>query len=84
MKLLRMPVAFERLGLGHSSGYAQIQAGLLPRAVKSGRRATSIPEHELNAVIAYRIAGKSDTELRELVQRLEADRARALDEFVTE
>jgi prophage regulatory protein len=42
--------------------------------VPIGARAVGWPEHEVTAINAARIAGKSDAEIRELVFRLEAAR----------
>uniref|UniRef100_A0A2X0QVD7 Phage transcriptional regulator, AlpA n=1 Tax=Candidatus Nitrotoga fabula TaxID=2182327 RepID=A0A2X0QVD7_9PROT len=39
-----------------------------------GARATGTPDYEVDALIAARIAGKSDEEIRALVIRLEAAR----------
>jgi prophage regulatory protein len=73
--ILRPRAACVRLGLGRSAFYSRIAARLLPEPVSLGGRAVGIPEHELDAVIGARIAGKSDSEIRELVRQLEAARA---------
>ncbi|MBI3935543.1 MAG: transcriptional regulator [Betaproteobacteria bacterium] len=74
MQMLRPLVAFERCGLGRTTGYRRIKAGLLTRPVNLGGIAAGIPAHEIDAINAARLAGKSDAEIRELVKQLEAQR----------
>lgn len=70
MKLLRMPALREKSGHPTSTIYALIAKGLMPKPVTIGDRAVAWPEHEVDAIVAARIAGKSDDEIRELVKRL--------------
>lgn len=63
----------------NSSVYANIRAGLFPKSVQIGKRAVGWPEHEVMAVCAARIAGKSDVEIRELVRHLVDRRANDFD-----
>ncbi|MGA9665082.1 MAG: AlpA family phage regulatory protein [Gallionella sp.] len=72
--LLRLPAVLERRGRSRSSHYADIKAGLFVKPVLIGLRATGTPDYEVDALIAARIAGKTDEEIRALVIRLEADR----------
>lgn len=74
VNMLRMAAAFKRLGVGRSHGYAGIQAGVLPRPVKLGARAAALPDFEVEAIVAARIAGCDDSELRALVKRLHEQR----------
>lgn len=76
-KLLRMPVAFSRTGDSRSGGYAKIADGLYPRPVKIGIRSVAVPEHEIDALIRARTAGKSSEEVRNLVAELHAKRKEA-------
>lgn len=75
LRLERPSKGFARLGLGRSTGYKQIQDGLLPKPVAIGERARALVEHEIDMVIRARIAGQSDDEIRQLVRRIEAERA---------
>ena len=75
--MLRMQVAFKRLGVGRSQGYAGIQAGVLPRPVKLGLRAAALPDFEVEAINAARLAGYDDKQLRALVKRLHEQRKTA-------
>lgn len=77
MKLLRLPGVLERTGKSRSGAYADINAGLLPKPVQIGLRAVAFPEHEIDAVVSARVAGRSQSEIRELVSRLHAQRKEA-------
>lgn len=72
--LLRIPNAPSKTGDSRAMFYQKIKDGLLPRPISNGGRTAAWPSHELDAVIAARIAGKSDDEIRQLVKKLEADR----------
>lgn len=58
---------------GHSQLYAEIADGLWPPFIKFGRNSLQ-PEHECNAMLAAIVAGATDDEKRQLVQRLVAQR----------
>jgi prophage regulatory protein len=66
--------AFARMGVGRSTGYAAIKAGLLVPPVPIGPRAVAFPGHEVDAIIAARICGRSDEEIKSLVADLVAAR----------
>jgi prophage regulatory protein len=72
--ILRIPAVLKRRGRSRSSHYADIKAGLFVKPVLIGLRATGTPDYEVDALIAARIAGKTDEEIRALVIKLEADR----------
>jgi prophage regulatory protein len=71
------PSVRSETGLPRSSLYAQIKAGLFTRPVSLGPRTAGWPAHEVAALNAARIAGKSDDEIRALVRKLESARASA-------
>lgn len=73
-EIARRPEACRATGRGTSALYQDVRDGLLTPPVKLGARASGWPRHELDAVVAARIAGKSSEEIRTLVQRLIADR----------
>lgn len=52
-----------------------LKAGLLTRPVPIGPRALGWPDDEIRAITAARIAGKTDDEIRVLVEQLHAQRA---------
>lgn len=74
IKILKIPALTERTGRSKSAIYADVKEGLLPPLVKVGAQSSGIPEHELDAVLRARIAGKSEGDIKELVQRLIAAR----------
>ena len=74
---LRLPTVLKCRGRSRSSHYADIKAGLFIKPVLIGLRATGTPDHEVEALNAARIAGKSDDEIRALVVKLESARKTA-------
>lgn len=70
-------------GYSRSTIYWRISEGLFIKPVSLGARAVGYPSHEVQALNAARIAGKSDDEIRALVKRLIATRASALAELTT-
>jgi prophage regulatory protein len=76
MSILRMPAVKAETGhRSHASIYNAIKVGLFTKPVPIGQRSVGWPSDEVQAIIAARIAGKSETEIRALVKRLEAKRA---------
>lgn len=63
-----------RSGFRRSALYAAIKQGLWPQPIKIGARASAWVDSETDAVLAARIAGRSDDEIRDLVKKLEAQR----------
>ena len=61
-------------GLSRSTIYNRIAQGLWPKPVSMGGRSVGWPESEIKALIAARIAGMSDEEIRVLVKELENNR----------
>lgn len=61
--------------LPDSSWYEWIAAGLMTPGVTIGARSVAWPDHELQAIAAARIAGKSEDAIKALVQDLVAARA---------
>ncbi len=75
MTILRMPAVKAETGhRSHASIYNAIKAGLFTTGVAIGQRSKGWPLHEVQAINAARIAGKSDDEIRGLVKRLHARR----------
>ena len=72
--ILRLPAVKACTGLSRSSIYLRISEGRFPKSVSLGSRAVGWPAHEVAALNAARIAGKSDEEIRSLVATLEAAR----------
>lgn len=67
-------------GFPRSTLYERIAKRLFTRPVSLGGRAKGWPRREVRALNEARIAGKSDDEIRQLVERLEAARTAAASE----
>lgn len=79
MSILRMPAVKAETGWrSHASIYNAINAGLFTEPVKIGERSVGWPDDEVKALCAARIAGQSDDQIRELVNRLHIKRAERL------
>lgn len=75
MSILRMSEVKAETGhRSHASIYSAIKAGLFTSGVAIGQRSRGWPKDEVSAINAARIAGKSEAEIRELVNRLHAKR----------
>ena len=75
MSILRMQsVKAETGNRSHASIYSAIHAGLFTMPVQIGQRSVGWPDHEVEAINQARIAGKSDADIRALVDRLHAAR----------
>ena len=68
--ILRLPALIEKTGLQRSTIYALQSIGLLPPSVSIASRAVAWVASEVDAVIAARISGDSDEQIRELVRSL--------------
>lgn len=55
-----------------------VKAGLWTRPVPIGQRSVGWPDDEVKTLCTARIAGKSEDEIRELVNRMHAKRAELL------
>jgi prophage regulatory protein len=79
MALLRMAAVKKELGYrSNASIYNAMNDGLFTKPVKIGTRSSAWPENEVKAIVASLIASKTPVEIRELVERLHAQRANAL------
>jgi prophage regulatory protein len=75
MSILRMQSVKAETGhSSHASIYTAIHAGLFTMPVAIGQRSVGWPSEEVAAINAARIAGKSDTDIRALVDQLHAAR----------
>lgn len=70
----RRPAVEAASGKRRSQLYADVTAGLFPPPVKIGPRAAAWVRSEYQQVLAARVAGKSDDQIRELVAALVAQR----------
>ena len=75
MTILRMPAVKAETGhRSHASIYTAIKAGLFTKPVPIGQRSVGWPDAEVKAINQARIAGKSEAEIKALVDKLHADR----------
>lgn len=72
--ILRRKQVEAATGGSRSTIYLRISQGLFTKPVSLGPRAVGWPAREVAAINAARIAGKSEDDIRRLVQRLEAER----------
>jgi len=78
--LERCKTVIERTGDARSTHYKKIQDGLFTKPVRLGLRSVGWPSVEVDAILAARIAGKADTEIRALVLKLEEARNATADQ----
>ena len=79
MSILRMTAVKAETGhRSHASIYTAIREGLFTKPVPIGQRSVGWPDYEVKAINTARIAGKSDSEIKELVNRLHAKRVDSL------
>ena len=77
MLILRLPEVKRVLGhRADASVYNAIRVGLFTNGVAIGQRAKGWPDYEVDAINAARVAGKSESEIRELVKNLHAKRSK--------
>ena len=74
--ILRLPSVKANTGLSRSTIYLRIAQGEFTKPVSLGGRAVGWPASEVAALNAARIAGRTNSEIRDLVARLEAVRKR--------
>ncbi len=76
--ILRLPTVKSECGLSRSTLYLRISQGLWTKPISLGGRSVGWPASEVVALNTARIAGKSDSDICELVKVLESDRKKAL------
>ena len=72
--ILRLPSVQIRSGYSRSTIYVRIAQGLWTSQVSLGPRAVGWPANEIEALNAARISGKTDAQIRELVEALHTKR----------
>jgi prophage regulatory protein len=75
MSILRMPEVKKKTGhRSHASIYNAIHKGLFTKPVRIGMRSVGWPSDEVDKINAARIAGKTELQIRELVEQLHYER----------
>lgn len=72
--ILRLREVRARYPRSRSSIYRDIATGTMTPPVSIGRRCAAWPAREVDAIIAARIAGATEDDIRALVAQLVADR----------
>lgn len=75
--LLRAKQSRERFSISNSTFYQRIQVGLITRPLRLGPNSVCWPEHEIDALVSAIIAGKNESEIKQLVLELEKNRKQA-------
>jgi prophage regulatory protein len=70
VKLIKVPPALVLTAKSRTAFYSDIKKGLMTEPVRLGENSVAWPEYEILAINTARIAGKSDSEIRELVSQL--------------
>lgn len=70
MKLLKKPEVLKLTKKSNTTHYNDINGGLMSPPVSIGKNSVTWPEHEISAINAARVAGKSDNEIKALVTEL--------------
>jgi len=73
-RILRRPEVLSRFGCSRSTMYLRIGDGTIPQPIALGPRMVGWPESEIEAVIAARIRGASDDDVRLVVSKLQGAR----------
>jgi prophage regulatory protein len=76
--ILRLPAVKAETGYSRSTIYLRVSQGLWPLPVSLGARSVGWPASEVAAINAARIAGKANSEIRDLVVRLQAARKQSV------
>ena|ERR1035437_4576692 len=79
LTILRRKQVEHQTGLSRSTLYKRIGERLWPKPVSIGPRSVGWPADEIRTLNAARIAGKTDDEIREIVNDLEQARITAYD-----
>ena len=75
MRILRIDDTLQRTGDTRTPFYEKISKGLFTRPIKiGGARAAGHPEHEVDTLIAARVAGASTDQIKQLVAKLHEQR----------
>lgn len=72
--MIRLSDVLQMTGWGRSTHYNRINDGLFIKPVSLGARAAGYPLNEVEQILSYMIAGKTQDEIRQLVSHLENNR----------
>jgi prophage regulatory protein len=72
--LMKTPAVCAATGMKRPTLYEHMAKGLFPRPIKLGPKLATWPEDEVAKINAARISGKSEDEIKALVEELTAER----------
>ena len=72
--LLRLPQVLNLIKLSRATFYKQVKEGTLPTQIHLGANSVAWLSHEIESVLAARICGYTEAELKELVLTIIAKR----------
>jgi prophage regulatory protein len=75
---MRKPAVLATTGKSRTGLYEDEKRGTFVKAVLIGGRAVAYPAHEVDAIVKARIAGRSEDEIRALVEQLHSARSELL------
>lgn len=78
-QILRLPEVKDRSGYSRATLYRRIHDELWTKPVRLGAKTVGWPANEVNQLIAVRIAGYSEYDIKKLVNQLEVERKKAID-----
>lgn len=70
MRLLKKPDVLALTAKSNTTHYSDIKDGLMTPPVRLGENSVAWPEHEITAINAARVAGKTDADIKALVADL--------------
>ncbi|NRA61892.1 MAG: AlpA family phage regulatory protein [Psychrobium sp.] len=70
IRILRRPEVLTQTGLSKSTLSLRINQGLFCPPIPIGARSVGFVNYEVNEILAALISGKSDTEIKQIVQSL--------------
>ena len=76
LKMLRTTEVMSKLERGRTKIWNEVNQGTLPKPIIAGKNAAWV-EAELDQVLIFRLAGKSDSEVQRLVNHLHEQRVEA-------
>jgi prophage regulatory protein len=72
--LLDLNETLRRRRKSRAAHYRDQKQRLFPQGVKVGKRAVAWPAHEVDEILAAQLAGATDTQLKNIVIKLESQR----------
>lgn len=72
MQIIKKPHVLSQIAISNTKLYDQIKKGLMPSPIKLGSHSVGWAKHEVDALVAARIAGKTDDDVKVIVTKLEA------------